>query len=118
RANFLVSIREDWLASLDQFTDDVPDFFANSIRIEHMDRTSAEAAIRNPVIEYNKQVRQHQGQPGFSRQQVRLEDPFVDEALDQLERLDLEYENSDSLSSGTASKTRKGRIQASGLQIV
>jgi WD40 repeat protein len=118
RANFLVSIREDWLASLDQFTDHIPDFFANSIRIEHMDRKSGEAAIRSPVVAYNEEIRKHQDEPGFSRQEVEIEDPFVDEALNQLETLDLEHKDSDNLSSSTAPKTRRGRIQASGLQIV
>jgi WD40 repeat protein len=118
-ANFLVSIREDWLASLDHFTERVPDFLANSIRIEHMDRKSAASAIREPIRKYNDEIREHHGEPGFSRQEVVLEEPsFIDEALNQLERLDLEHEDSDNLGSTQVRNQRKPRIQASGLQIV
>src|SRR6185369_13780824 len=56
RVNFLISIREDWLARLDRFKARIPYLFDHSIRINHLDRTDAEKAIRRPIEEYNKLI--------------------------------------------------------------
>jgi WD40 repeat protein len=54
RTNFLVSIREDAYTLLDRFEDDIPNLFGHNIRIEHLDRASAEEAVRAPVRRYNE----------------------------------------------------------------
>jgi Tol biopolymer transport system component len=57
RASFLVSIREDSLANLDRFKGRIPNLFDNYLRIEHLDREAARAAIEKPIEEYNRLVR-------------------------------------------------------------
>jgi len=54
RANFLVSIREDSLAQLDRFKGRIPNLFDNYLRIEHLDRDAARAAIEKPIEQYNR----------------------------------------------------------------
>jgi NTE family protein len=53
-ANFLISIREDGLAKLDQFREYIPNLFENYLRLDHLDRKAAREAIENPVIQYNR----------------------------------------------------------------
>ena len=49
RINVLVSLREDSLAKLDRFTGRVPGLFANTLRLDRLDRQSARAAIVGPL---------------------------------------------------------------------
>jgi len=53
RVNFLVSIREDSVAKLDHFKGRMPNPFANSLRVKHLDRKAARAAIGNPIVHFN-----------------------------------------------------------------
>jgi WD40 repeat protein len=53
RVNVLVSLREDSLAKLDRFTGRIPGLFANTLRLDRLDRAAAEAAIVRPVERYN-----------------------------------------------------------------
>ena len=48
RINVLVSLREDSLAKLDRFTGRVPGLFANTLRLDRLDRQAAQAAIVRP----------------------------------------------------------------------
>jgi WD40 repeat protein len=52
-ANFLISIREDALAKLDVFEDRIPGLFDTYLRVDHLSREGARAAIRRPLAEYN-----------------------------------------------------------------
>jgi WD40 repeat protein len=54
RVSFLLSIREDALALLDRFKGRIPNLFDNYLRISHLDRESARAAIVKPIEEYNR----------------------------------------------------------------
>ncbi|MBC8492165.1 MAG: hypothetical protein H8D43_00155, partial [Chloroflexi bacterium] len=54
RVSFLVSIREDSLAKLDRFKGRIPNLFDNYLRIEHLDREAARAAIEKPIEQYNR----------------------------------------------------------------
>jgi WD40 repeat protein len=54
RANFLLGIREDSLAQLDAFKGRIPALFANTLRLDRLDRRAAEAAIVGPIDEYNR----------------------------------------------------------------
>lgn len=49
RINVLVSLREDSLAKLDRFTGRIPGLFANTLRLDRLDREAARAAIVRPV---------------------------------------------------------------------
>jgi WD40 repeat protein len=52
RVNVLVSLREDSLAKLDRFTGRIPGLFANTLRLDRLDRAAARAAITRPVERY------------------------------------------------------------------
>ena len=56
RVNFLVSIREDAWAKLDRFEGSIPRLFANYVRIEHLGRRAARAAIEGPITEWNRRL--------------------------------------------------------------
>jgi WD40 repeat protein len=49
RVNVLVSLREDSLAKLDRFTGRIPGLFANTLRLDRLDRQAARAAIELPI---------------------------------------------------------------------
>jgi WD40 repeat protein len=53
-ANFILSMREDGIASLDRFQSRIPALFNNYLRLEHLDREGAERAIRKPLDRYNR----------------------------------------------------------------
>ncbi|MGH3066448.1 MAG: hypothetical protein ACRDOF_09130 [Gaiellaceae bacterium] len=52
RINVLVSLREDSLAKLDRFTGRIPSLFANTLRLDRLDRQAAKAAIVGPIDRY------------------------------------------------------------------
>jgi WD40 repeat protein len=119
RVNFLISIREDWLARLDRFKGKIPYLFDNSIRINHLNREAAYKAVKGPVDTYNKIIKAHSAEVGFDRQTVNIEEQFIAEVLDQLERLD----DSNGLSVHSVpvaieTGSIEARIQTSRLQIV
>lgn len=76
RANFLISIREDGLAKMDFFKGRIPNLFDTYLRIEHLDRESARAAIQKPVEEFNRRAK--------TDQIVLVEAQLVDAVLDQV----------------------------------
>jgi hypothetical protein len=76
RANFLISIREDALARMDFFKGRIPNLFDTYLRIEHLDRESARAAIEKPVEEFNRRAQ--------ADQMVLIETQLVDAVLDQV----------------------------------
>jgi WD40 repeat protein len=119
RVNFLISIREDWLARLDRFKGRIPNLFDNSIRINHLDRSAAQDAVEKPIEKYNEIVRELSAEGDVAPQQVLIEDSFTAEVLNQLEKLD-EGEEISQKSSSLPSEPRsgEGRILTSRLQIV
>ena len=54
--NILISIRDDMLARLDQFKALIPNLFSNYLRLDHLDRQAAHAAIVGPIESYNTLV--------------------------------------------------------------
>jgi WD40 repeat protein len=50
----LLAIREDALASLDRFKGRVPRLFGNYLRLAHLSRDAARAAIEGPLDRYNR----------------------------------------------------------------
>lgn len=77
RASFLISIREDGLAKLDRFKGRIPNLFDNYLRIQHLDREAARAAIEKPVEQYNR-LRVRDGQ------QISIEPALVEAVLAQV----------------------------------
>jgi len=55
-ANFLISIRQDAVASLDRFKNHIPSLFSNFLRIEYLSPQSAQAAILQPLGKYNEEA--------------------------------------------------------------
>ncbi len=56
RVNVLVSLRDDALARLDRFTGRIPGLFANTLRLDRLDRPAARAAILRPAERYSELV--------------------------------------------------------------
>ena len=54
RVNVLLSLREDTLATLDRLKSDVPQLFANVLRLDRLDRASGRAAIVGPLRRWNE----------------------------------------------------------------
>jgi hypothetical protein len=79
RTNVIVSLREDAFTLLDRLEGEVPRIFANTIRIEHLDRDAAAEAIRGPLARA-AELR------GREKTVVDVEDVLVDEVLAQVGR--------------------------------
>jgi Novel STAND NTPase 1/WD domain, G-beta repeat len=54
--NVLLGIRDDALAQLDVLKERIPGLFANSLRLDHLDRDAGRAAIVGPLDRYNSLV--------------------------------------------------------------
>ena len=74
RANFLLGLREDALAKLDAFKGRIPNLFSNYLRLDHLDRRGARAAIVGPVERYNE----------LAGEDVRVEPELVEAVLDEV----------------------------------
>jgi WD40 repeat protein len=83
RVNLLFSLREDALAQLDAFKGRIPNLFANSLRLDRLDRRAARSAMVGPVGRYNELVPEDDA--------VALEPELVEAVLDEvtLGRVDL-----------------------------
>ncbi|HEY1365670.1 MAG TPA: WD40 repeat domain-containing protein [Gaiellaceae bacterium] len=75
-AHVLISVREDALAQLDAFKPRIPTLFGNVVRLDHLDRTSAGAAIVHPIERYN--------QLAAPDERMRIETDLVEAVLDQV----------------------------------
>jgi WD40 repeat protein len=53
RVHVLIALREDGLAALDAFQTRIPNVFANRLRLGHLDRAAARAAILGPLDRWN-----------------------------------------------------------------
>lgn len=113
RANFLISTREDALAKLDRFKGRVSGLFENYLRIDHLDREAARAAIEKPVGQYN---RWHDA----GGKQVALEPALVDTVLEQLQtgRVSLGEAGRGAVRVRTAPARMQVRIETPYLQLV
>ncbi len=57
-AHFLLAMRDDGLSKLDRFQRRIPTIMGNLLRLDHLDRDSAEEAILGPLATYNKELAQ------------------------------------------------------------
>lgn len=74
RINVLVSLREDSLAKLDRFTGRIPGLFANTLRLDRLDRQAARAAIILPVERFAE----------LTGEAVSVERELVERVLDEV----------------------------------
>ena len=74
RINVLVSLREDSLAKLDRFTGRIPGLFANTLRLDRLDRQAATAAIVGPIDRYAE----------LTGDAVSIESKLVERVLDEV----------------------------------
>jgi WD40 repeat protein len=79
RVNFLISIREDGLARLDQFKGRIPNLFANYLRVEHLDVDAAREAIEQPLAKFNRVCLPPKAQ------HIAIEPALVDAVLEQVQ---------------------------------
>ncbi len=107
RVNFLVAIREDMLAKLDHFKGRIPNLFSNYLRLDHLDREAARAAIEGPVERYDELVP--------TDQRVTIEPALVDAVLDQTVAGRVRVVEDEPAEERTE---RPGRIEAPYLQLV
>jgi WD40 repeat protein len=73
RMSVLLAIREDALARLDRFKGSIPNLFSNYLRLDHLNRDDARAAILGPVDRYNRLAGEH----------FEVEDALVEAVLDE-----------------------------------
>jgi Anti-sigma-K factor rskA len=107
-ASFLISIREDAYAGLgDLFKGRIPNVYGNYLHIEHLDRASAEKAIRAPLDVYN-------GLPGAAKP-VEIQDELVEAVLDQVPAYDV---GGEAIRGGAATINGVGRVATPLLQLV
>jgi WD40 repeat protein len=74
RVNVLVSLREDSLAKLDRFTGRIPGLFANTLRLDRLDRDAARSAIVGPLGRYEE----------LTGEAVTVDDDLVERVLDEV----------------------------------
>jgi WD40 repeat protein len=72
RVNVLLSLREDSLAKLDRFKARIPSIYANSLRLDRLDREEGRMAIVRPVERWNE----------LENDTVTVEPPLVEAVLD------------------------------------
>jgi len=72
RVNVLLSLREDALASLDRLKADVPNVYANVLRLDRLDRAAGRAAIVGPLSRWSE----------LEHDEVVAEDALVERVLD------------------------------------
>jgi WD40 repeat protein len=104
RANLLFGLREDALAKLDAFKSRIPNLFANYLRLDHLDREGARAAILRPIERYNE----------LTGETVEVESELVEAVLEQVAAGEVDVGRS---GRGGVEKD-KDRIEAPYLQLV
>jgi WD40 repeat protein len=109
-ASVLISIREDALARLDALAGDLPGLLDNLVRIEHLDRGAARAAITEPLELWNSR----EAQTGH---EVRIEQALVEAVLDGVEATSLAAGEFDG-AGGDAGRGTDTGIQTPYLQLV
>lgn len=99
RVNFLISLRDDSLAQLDRFKGRIRALLDNRLRLDHLDREAASAAIEGPLAELSRGL--PAGEPPFS-----AEPELVEAVLDQVVKREAER------------ATAEARIETPYLQLV
>ena len=113
RASFLISIREDALAKLDRFKGQIPNILGNYLRIHHLDRKAARAAIEEPIDWFNKQ-------PAAEGVKFTVEPALRSAVLDQVQagQVIIGEAQGTVRASGTSTASNGARIETAYLQMV
>ncbi|MGH3945573.1 MAG: WD40 repeat domain-containing protein [Pseudonocardiaceae bacterium] len=113
RVHVLLSMREDALARLDRFKGRVPHLFDNYLRLAHLSRDAAEAAIRRPLDRYNRVA---------PDRKISIESGLVEALLEQLRtgrvRVAAEGMAPDGFASNGPASDGRGDIETPFLQLV
>jgi WD40 repeat protein len=106
RVNVLLSLREDALAVLDAFKGRIANLYGNSLRLDHLDREAARAAVLGPLETFERLTGEHVG----------AEPDLVEAVLDEVAtgRLELVEAGRGRQEGGT----QDARIEAPFLQLV
>jgi WD40 repeat protein len=105
-ARFLLAMREDTLAQLDKFKNDIPDLFDSRRRVKPLNGAEAAEAIRRPLDEYNRQ---------FPSTPFTIQDSLVDAVIHQVQTGKLRGEQT---GAGTVGDTTTDSVEAPFLQLV
>jgi WD40 repeat protein len=108
RVNVLLGIREDSLAKLDLFKSRIPNLFANYVRLDHLDRVAARAAVVGPLERLNELAQ--------AEEPYRAEPELVEAVLDQVATGRIEYGLSGR--GVVPGQDDSGRVEAPFLQLV
>jgi WD40 repeat protein len=112
--NVLLSLREDALAGLDRFEGRVPHLFDNYLRLAHLSRKAAQAAIEGPLDRYNRVAPPDQT--------MSIEPELIETLLDQVRtghvRVAEEGAAPDGSASDGAASDDRGDIETPYLQLV
>jgi WD40 repeat protein len=111
--SFLIGTRDDGLANLDHFEGLIPQLSLSYRRIDHLDRESAEDAVRGPLGRYNE-VRSP------NEPEISVDDDLVDEVLTQVSQ-DLTGHSADkeeTIQDPAARSETRTRIETAYLQLV
>jgi conflict system STAND superfamily ATPase/SIR2-like protein len=110
----LLSIREDALAGLDRFKGRVPHLFDNYLRLAHLSREAAHAAIKGPLDHYNRVAPPDR--------KMSIEPGLIETLLDQIRtghlRVAAEGTASNVFASAPPASDDRGDIETSYLQLV
>jgi WD40 repeat protein len=109
RANVLISIREDAYAQLDRFKGRVSFLYDNYLRVDHLDREAARAAIERPIEERNRLV--------AASERVEIEPELVEAVLDDVQTGNVVLGQS-GLGAVEQGEARDARIETPFLQLV
>jgi WD40 repeat protein len=109
RVNVVLGIRDDALAQVDVFKAGIPTLFANYLRLDHLDREAARAAILGPLGRYNELV--------SNGERADIEPALVEAILDQVAAGQIEPGIAGRGTVG-ADANRDGRIETPYLQLV
>ena len=107
-AGFLISLREDGLGKLDRLRGGIPDLLGNVIRLEHLDKSGAEEAIRKPLRIFNRD----------SPVKVEATDDFTEALLSQADADRLEFDEPVDSTEEPSRSDRGIRYRALALQAV
>ena len=103
RVSFLISIREDALAKLDRFKGRIPGILSNYLRIHHLDRKAARAAIEKPIGWYNERWASTDGK-------FTIEPALTSEVLNQVQTGNVILGGGQGAFRSTSSSTSKGEL--------
>lgn len=111
-AHFIIALREDSLSMLDRFRTRIPNLLGNSLRLRHLDATSAEEAIRKPLEVYNQE---HADEP-----QINIEDDLVKKLIQDIQvgKFSIGQGGQGRVKEGDATDDSDIRIESPFLQLV